>query len=161
MHAVRDQRGEEKDTECLLPPKGPSHTDPRLDQFLRMEIPQATRALDKDLSKIQTFTLDALAAVLEADVSALTPEQLRKALTASVQLLGNAGAHISRLRREKVVSALNKSLMPLIKDDAPYADAAPELFGPDFAKRSKEFLEQVKTIRSSLPTKSGTGHHSD
>ena len=49
---------------------------------------------------------------------------------------------------------LNKSLIPLVKEDAPYTDAAPDLFGSEFAKRSKEFLEQVKTTRSSLPAKS-------
>lgn len=35
---------------------------------------------------------------------------------------------------------INKSLLPLVKDDVPYMEAAPELFGADFAKRSKEFL---------------------
>ncbi len=138
-------------------PKVPATRTPRLDQFLKTEIPQPTKSLDKDLSKIQTFVLDALApltAMVEADVDALTPEQLQKATTAAVQLLGNASAHISRVRREKVVTALNKSLMPLVKDDTPYMDAAPDLFGSDFAQRSKEFLEQVKAIRSSLPTRS-------
>ena len=39
-----------------------------------------------------------------------------------------------------------------MRDDAPYTDAALDLFGSEFPKRSKEFLEQEKTIRSSLPT---------
>ncbi len=143
-------------------PKVPATRTPRLDQFLRTEIPQATRSLDKDLSKLQTFVLDALApltALLETDVDSLTHQHLNKATTAAVQLLGNANAHISRLRREKIVGALNKSLLPLVKEDTPYMEAAPDLFGSDFAKRSKEFLEQVKTIRSSLPAKPSGHHH--
>ena len=52
-------------------PKVPATRTPRLDQFLRTEIPQATRSLDKDLSKLQTFVLEALApltTILECEV---------------------------------------------------------------------------------------------
>ncbi len=79
----------------------PATRTPRLDQFLRTEIPQATRTPDKDLSKLQMFVLDALApltTLLETDVNTLTPEHLNKATTAAVQLLGNANGHISRHR---------------------------------------------------------------
>ncbi len=58
----------------------------------------------------------------------VTPEDLKKATTAAVQLLGNTSAHISRLRREKVVGAINKTVLPLVKEDTPYVDAAPDLF---------------------------------
>ena len=124
-------------------PKVPATRTPRLDQFLKPEVTPQAKSLDKDLSKIQTFVLDALApltALMETNVEELTPPQL-------------PNAHISHLRREKIITGLNKSLLPLVKEDAPYTDAAPDLFGSEFAKRSKEFLEQVKTIRSSLPTK--------
>ena len=130
-------------------PKVPATRTPRLDQFLKPEVTPQAKSLDKDLSKIQTFVLDALApltALMETNVKELTPPQLQKATTSAVQLLGNANAHISRLRREKIIMGLNKSLLPLVKEDAPYTDAAPDLFGSEFAKRSKEFLEQVKTI---------------
>ncbi len=101
--------------------------------------------------------LDALApltALVETSEEELTPEQMRLATTSAIALIGNANAHISRLRREKVVSGLNRTLLPLAKDDAAFSEAPPELFGSEFAKRSKEFLEQVKSIRSSLPSKS-------
>ena len=70
-----------------------------------------------------------------------------------MSLIGNASSHLSRLRREKVVTSVNKALLPLVKEDDHFAGASPNLFGPDFAKRSKEFLEQVKALRSSLPVR--------
>ena len=79
------------------------------------------KTLDKDLSKIQTFVLDALApltAILETDSDRLSPAQLQAA-TYAVQLLGNAHAHISRLRREMVIAGVNKSLLRLVKEDPP------------------------------------------
>ena len=137
-------------------PKIPATRTPRLDHFLRTEVTPQARTLDKDLLKIQTFVFDVLAplmALLETNEDELTPAHLQTATTSAVQLLRNANVHISRLRREKIITWVNKALIPLVKDDAPYTDAAPDLFGSEFSKRSKEFLKQVKTIRSSLPTK--------
>ena len=143
-------------------PRVPATRTPRLDQFLRSEIPQPVKSLDKELSRLQSFVLDALApltALVETSEQEVTPEQMRLATTSAISLIGNASAQISRLRREKVVSGLNKALLPLAKDDASFSDAPPELFGPEFAKRSKEFLEQVRTIRSSLPSKPHSAEH--
>ena len=126
---------------------------------MKSEATTQAKTLDKGLAKVQTFVLDALApltALLETGYEELSPTQLQGAASSAVQLIGNANAHISRLCQEKIIAGVNKSLIPLVKDDSPYVDAAPDLFGPDFAKRSKEFLDQVKMIRSSLPTK---GHN--
>lgn len=137
-------------------PRVPATRTPRIDHFMRAEILQASKSLDKDLAKIQTFALDAMAPLtaMVENVDTISKEDLQLALTSAIQLIGNTSARISHLRREKIVSTVNKSLVPLVKEDKDYVDAYPDLFGADFAKRSKEFLDQVKALRSSLPNKS-------
>lgn len=54
---------------------------------------------------------------------------------------------------KKIINTVNKALLPLAKEDESYADAAPNLFGSDFAKRSNEFRDQVKALQSMLPAK--------
>ena len=71
----------------------------------------------------------------------------------AIQLIGNASARISCLRREWLISSVNKALLPFAKDDKGFTEAPLLLFGPNFAKRSKEFLDQVKAIRTTIPTK--------
>ena len=43
------------------------------------------------------------------------------------------------------MSSINKDLAPLVKEDADFAEAAPNLFGADLSKRAKEHLDQVTT----------------
>ena len=136
-------------------PKVSATRTPRLDDFIKAETHQSAKSLDKDLARIQSFVLDALApltALVESGDS-VTPENLQLASTSAIRLLGNANARISRLRREKIVTSINKSLLPLVKEDSSYSDVSPDLFGADFAKRSKDFLDQVKALRSSMPSK--------
>ena len=75
---------------------------------------------------------------------------VKEVSSTAVELLGNANARISRLRRDKLVS-INKSLTPLVQDDTEFASASPNLFGSDFSKRAKEYLDQVKTLKATLP----------
>lgn len=72
---------------------------------------------------------------------------MREATLTAVDLLGNANTRISRLRREKVINDLNKSLAPLVREDDQFKEAPPNLFGPSFAKRSKEFMDQLQAMR--------------
>ena len=58
-----------------------------------------------------------------------------------MELIGNASSNISHIRREKVVSALNKALLPITADDSNFKEAAPALFGKDFAKQSKDLVD--------------------
>ena len=125
---------------------------PNLDAFLKAEIPAHAKGLDKELAKVQSFVLDALAPVTSLLERDLSPSAVYEAAVATTELIGNANARISRLRREKIVGATNKSLLPLAQDEEAYTSAPPLLFGPDFAKRSKEFSEQLKALRSSLAT---------
>ena len=41
----------------------------------------------------------------------------------------------------------------MVQDDSSYDIAPPDLFGPNFAKKSKDFVDQVKALRLSLPAK--------
>ena len=71
----------------------------------------------------------------------------------AVELIGNANANMSHLRRERVVSDLNKALLPIVGDDANFKEAAPLLFGTEFAKKGKELVDQVKAMRSTIARK--------
>ena len=85
----------------------------------------------------------------------MSPDEVRDTTLAAVELIGNANARISHRRRarERIVTCINKALLPLARDDEHFAEAAPHLFGNDFARHLKEFLDQVKAIRSTLPSK--------
>ena len=65
-------------------------------------------------------------------------------------LIGNANAKLTRLRREKLISAINDNLTPLIQDESQFTDFAPYLFGSDFVKQAKEYLDQVGALKSTL-----------
>ena len=84
-------------------------------------------------------------AVLELGDKVINKE-LRVATTSAIQLIGNANARISRLRHEKFVGASNKSLLPMIKEDGPYVGICPDLFEPDFAKKSKDLKSRPYTL---------------
>ena len=58
-------------------------------------------------------------------------------------------AKISHLCRTKVISQLNKSLLPLTEKDSNFEGIAPFLFGLEFVRKSKDHVEQVKALRSS------------
>ena len=134
---------------------------PRLDHFMHTLAPQSAKVVDRELSRsakvvdrelsrIQTFVLDSLApltAILDNNTE-MSIDEVKEASITAVELIGNANAKISRLRREKLVSSINKSLVPLVKEDSDFAEVAPNLFGPEFSKRAKDFVDQVKTLRS-------------
>ena len=85
---------------------------PKLD---KQEISLATKSADKEMAKIQTLVLDAVApltALLETEASEEDPsqEEVLAATSTALELLGNANARISCPRREKVTQELNKAL---------------------------------------------------
>ena len=88
---------------------------------------------------IQTFVLDALlplTTTIEAEIRGenISNTQGVNAVKAATELIGNANARISHLRRTKIISQMNKSLLPLTKDDSNFTDAPPTLFGLEFEK---------------------------
>ena len=132
----------------------PTTRTPRLDPFLKTEIPQTAKSLDSNLARVQTLYMDALAPLTTLSESEeLSFEDVRRATTTAVVLIGNANSSLSRLRRKKLVNSFNKSLLPLVKEDKDFAETTPYLFGADFAKRSKDFTDQIKAMHSTLPIK--------
>ena len=126
---------------------------PQLDSFIKPEVPQLVKTSDKEWARVQTFVLDALApltSLLEADAKreTISHDQALEAAKAATQLIGNASAQISHTRRSKVLTHLNKSLLPLLEEDTNFEDVAPSLFGPEFARKSKDLVDQVRAIRS-------------
>ena len=135
-------------------PKVPATKTPSLDGYLKSELPRATKAADKELAKIQTFVLDALSpptAIVEAATKGenITNTQGVNAVKAAIELTGNANPRISHLRRTKIISQMNKSLLPLTEDDSNFTDAPPTFSGPEFAQKSEELVDQMKATRSS------------
>ena len=108
---------------------------------------------DKEWARIQTFVNDALAPLMSlleinAKGETIMHDQALEAAMAVIQLLGNASAQISHGWRTKVLTHLNKSQLPLLEEDANFEDIAPSLFGPEFVRKSKELVDQVRAIRS-------------
>jgi len=120
---------------------------PQLDNYLKPEIPPASKATDKELALIQTHMLDALAplsAIVEAQED--TPEQTICAVTAAIKQLGNASARISHLQHTKIITQMNKALLPLVEVDSTFGEVSPSLFGLEFAQKSKNLVDQVKAM---------------
>lgn len=135
-------------------PRIPSSKTPKLDGFIKSELSSSCKTLDKELVRTQHHMLDALgplSAIIEAEVQKrpLSHNDVLKAVKSACQLIGNASCKISNLRREKVVKDFNKSLLPMLEESS-FSAAVPNLFGSGFAKQSKEYVEQVKAMRSSL-----------
>ena len=140
-------------------PRVPATRTPQMDSYLKPEVPTSVKSLDKELAKVQSFVLDTLAplsALVETTKKEeVTIEEVTDAATCAIQLLGNANAQISRLRREKITSSLNKTLVPLSQDDSNFVGAAPSLFGAEFAKKAKDHVDQVKALRAIVPPQEG------
>ena len=104
-------------------PKVAATRTPKVDQVIKSLVPQLTKMTDKELSRLQTFVLDSmapLAALMEQvshDSDKVSIEDVKAATLTATELIGNASAHISHLRREKLVSSINKSLLPLVQED--------------------------------------------
>jgi len=80
----------------------------------------------------------------------ITHKQAVNAAKAAIELVGNASARIIHCRRTKIISQMNKALLPLTEDEN-FVDASPALVGTAFTQRSKELVDQVKAMRSHLP----------
>ena len=136
-------------------PKVPETRPTQLDPMLKSETSAATKAADKQLIKVQTLLLDSLApltAILEAHHKGVTLDhkEVIQAVKSGMHLIVNANAHLLHLRREKIVRDMNKALLPIVGDDNNFKEAAPFLFGTEFVKKSKEMVEQVKAMRSTI-----------
>ena len=129
----------------------------QLHAYIKSEIPHQVKSADKDLAKIQTFVLDALAPLvsildLNNKYHRHSFQDTIDAISPAVELIGNTNARISCLRHEKVTLSLNKTLLPLCQEDGNFKSAATALFGPEFARMSKEHIDQVRAMWSGVPS---------
>ena len=136
-------------------PKVEATKTPKLDGFMRSEISTQAKAFDSQLARIQSFVLDAIApltSIVEANAKGekVDHKQAVNAATAALELVGNASAQISHYRRSKIVTSLNKTLLLLVEEDKNFEEAPPSLFGTEFARKSKELIDQVKAMRSHM-----------
>ena len=95
----------------------PAMRTPKLDPIMKPKASSTTKAVDKQLPKVQTLILDTLVpltTVVESQNRGITLEEkeIIQAVRAEVELVGNANAHLSHLRRERVIRDLNQSLLP-------------------------------------------------
>uniref|UniRef100_A0A1X7TB02 Uncharacterized protein n=1 Tax=Amphimedon queenslandica TaxID=400682 RepID=A0A1X7TB02_AMPQE len=73
---------------------------------------------------------------IKQDWEELSTKQFKAALTTAIQLLGNASAQVSRLRRRKILKAINPKIQDLAEEGI-FSNAAPYLFGKDFEPKIK------------------------
>ena len=117
---------------------------------MKNELPKDAVELDRKLSRLQNFVLDA-AGSLVAAMEELTvldkpdPEVVLSAIQQALMFVGNASAHLNLERRSKALSHLNLDLKSLVEDEE-FSPAASYLFGPGFEKKAKERLEAVECL---------------
>ena len=122
----------------------------QLDEDISCVIPKSAKTYDRYLSKLQQFTLDALGPItwLYEQVVAgdmVDPSKAKKAVEASIALLGNSAAHLSAERRKSLMKHLNKDLRPLCEGKFP--NRGPYLFGEDFGSRAKKTSDNIRALK--------------
>ena len=120
---------------------------------------------DSELSKIQVLTLDAvgplthLIEVSSAEGAESIPvKEVTEVLRTALTLLGSASAHISSLRRRKILAELNPDLQDLTEKDNLFKDAAPLLFGEGFEAVAKEYTEGLNALARAAPNRNFRSH---
>ena len=107
---------------------------PNLDPVFKSSVKAEVKTADSELARIEAFMLDSvgpLASVLNAMEKCgddFTLEDAQSALRNAIKLLGNTSSQICRLRRQKILKAVNPDIQDLA-DEEIYSDAAPNLFG--------------------------------
>lgn len=149
----KDKRLKSRNAYCL--PRVEATKTPKLDGFMKAEISPQAKAFDGQIQRLQSFVLDAVApltSIVEANSKGetISHKQAVNAATAAIELVGNASSQMSHYRRTRIITGLNKTLLPLLDDDKNFKQAAPNLFGSDFAQKSKDLVDQVKAMRSSV-----------
>ncbi len=118
---------------------------------------------DRKPARLQTFMLDAMAPLsailyIESSGKDMLPEENLAVVKTALRLIGNASSKesVHSPGREKITGQMNKSLLPLAKDETKFTEAAPMLLGTEFAKSSKKYIDQVKAMRTTLNSTSNS-----
>ena len=114
------------------------------------------KSADSELARLQAFVHDPvgpLTMVLHSmedpqssDEYTISVEEARDAVSGAIKLLGNASSQISRLRRKKILKAVNPSIQDLAEEDL-FSGSAPNLFGSGFERKMKGLLLKAGTGR--------------
>ena len=138
---------------------------PRLGPVVEGTLSSEALKQDKVAYRSQEMWLEAvgpLAAILErAGEDNLTLSEVIPMVQASLMLMGDASHHQSSQRRQHLLQHFNPQLKKLMNDQD-FEDAAPYLFGEDFAQKAKSKLESAAALRKAVyqPTSKGkTGFH--
>ena len=88
---------------CYPLPKVAASRTPQLDAYIKPDVPHQVKSADKDLPKIHTFVLDALAplvSILDLNSQDHCPayQDIIDVISMAVELIGNDNARISCLR---------------------------------------------------------------
>ena len=124
---------------------------PRLDPlFKTASVNKDTKSIDSELARIQSLMHDPAAPLIDLlhSLDTISSEDAKATITAAIKLLGNASANMSRLRRKRVLRAVNPDIMDLAEEDI-FKTSAPNLFGPGFEGKMKERAESVKLLTAS------------
>ncbi len=132
---------------------------PQMDFFVKSHASNAAKSTDRELAKLQALINDGIAPITAIltkgdKEESMSGDEVLKAAESAAELLGNASAKLSQLRREKLTSDFNKSLLPLVKSGMDFSEASPRLFGAEFPKLAKEHVEEMKALKSTLPSRS-------
>ena len=131
-------------------PRCPPTKVPKLDKMVRDRMSQGTVKLDRSLARLQALCVDAagpLAMLLEqAEQGQLSMERSVTLAKLALRFVGNASVQISRERRKRAIEEMNSKLVELAEKDAIYEEAAPMLFGDQFAKEAKEREDQLRAL---------------
>ena len=131
---------------------------PRLDPiFKSTSVKAEVKSADSELARLQAFVHDPvgpLTMVLHSmedpqssDEYTISVEEARDAVSGAIKLLGNASSQISRLRRKKILKAVNLSIQDLAEEDL-FSGSAPNLFGSGFERKMKDRAKSMKLIAS-------------
>ena len=131
---------------------------PKLDAiFKTSSVKQDVKTADAELVRLQAFVHDPVAPLLQLvhamddeSVFTLDLDGAKKAAADAVRLLGNASAQISKLRRKKVLKAVNPDIQDLAEEDI-FQTAAPQLFGRDFEAKMKDRAKSIKLLAAAKP----------
>uniref|UniRef100_A0A1X7UTC5 Uncharacterized protein n=1 Tax=Amphimedon queenslandica TaxID=400682 RepID=A0A1X7UTC5_AMPQE len=136
----------------FLTPDLPETKCPRLDSvFKSTAVKKDAKDTDSEFTCLQAFIHDPAAPLLamlkdvKQDGEELSTEQFKAALTTAIQLLGNASAQVSHLRRRKILKAINPEIQDLAEEDI-FSNSVPYLFGKDFEPKMKNRAESLKIL---------------
>ena len=122
---------------------------PKLNDALAHLLPKQAKPYDSYLSKLQRFTMDAIAPITwlleQMEQGPIEEETSKKAVRSSLQLLGNATVHFNVERRKEIMKHLNTDIKFLAETEFP--QSGPYLFGEDFGSKAKTAADNIRALK--------------